>query len=362
LVLRRYRVGDEQAIVHLLNTAFSRGWGTLEHWKWKYTENPAGSPIIWLAEYNNKIVGHYGIIPIVMKIGNSYVTGSLSCDAATHPEYQGRGVFSSIVNRAYLDAAKKGMHFTYGFSNTRLGPTYKRYERMGHICFLIRMIKVLDWEPLLARVIHNRFLVSATALALRRIRRPRSRTEPLTIETVANFDQRINALWEKISRNFKIIVRRDQIYLNWRYSAVPAKKYTIHAAVKDNKILGYTVLTQEQTRIGKLGLIVDILGYEDRWNVIGHLINRAVEFFEQQDVHGISCMMSEQHPYAPFFRRAGFITYPRRDAALYAAINLPGLPIDERGIYSQALLLSQNSFLREKSRWFMMYGDGDWIL
>jgi len=75
--LRKYRNGDEQAIFELLNIAYGK-WHSLEYWKWKYKKNPAGSPIIWLAEHNNKIISHYGIIPIRMKVGNTYMTGSFS--------------------------------------------------------------------------------------------------------------------------------------------------------------------------------------------------------------------------------------------------------------------------------------------
>ncbi len=143
--LRKYREGDELSIVDLLNTVF-RKWRGLAYRKWWYKQNPAGSPIIWLAEHDNKI------------IGNTYLTGSFSCDAATHPEYQGKRVFSSVVNRCYQDAAENNIPLTYGLANINLGPPYKRYEWRGHISFITNMIKVLNWEPLLSRYIHNKSL------------------------------------------------------------------------------------------------------------------------------------------------------------------------------------------------------------
>lgn len=356
--LRKFQDGDEQAIVELLDAAFGK-WHSLEYYKWWYTKNPAGPSIIWLAEYDNKIIGHYGIVPMAMKVGNVYATGSFSCDAATHPKYQSQGVFSSIVNRAYLDAGENHIPVTYGFANTNLGATYKRYERIGRICFMIRMTKALDRDPLLARYVGRKVLTGTATRQLPRTRASRYPTGRFRIETSSRFDERVNTFWEEISRNFAIIVRRDERHLNWRYADHPERKYTIYTVVRDHRILGYCVMTQQKWGNLRLGLIADILGFQDQGNVVGYLIDEAVEHFKKENVQGVSCMMSEQHPYGPLFRRAGFITHPKPNRALKASINLPGSRIDEKEIYSQALLLSQNSFLKTKSNWFVNYGDGD---
>ena len=123
-------------------------------------------------------------------------------------------------------------------------------------------------------------------------------------------------------------------------------------------------MAQERLEDLRLGLIVDVLGIHDHRNVVDYLIDRAVERFEEQNVQGVVCMTSEQNPYRPRFRKAGFIACTPRlmKTALYAAINLRGTPLDEKKAYSQALLLSQNPLLKEKKNWFMMYGDGDWPL
>ncbi len=154
--VRKYREGDEQGILELLDD-------TPEYWEWKYKKNPAGAPVIWGAEQNNKIIGFYGITPIRMKLGYCYVNGSIGSDAETHPEYHGRGIFSSIVNRCYWDAAESDLIVTYGFANARLGPIYKRYEFLGHICFFTDMVKVLNWSGLLARYLRPKPSVRAAA-------------------------------------------------------------------------------------------------------------------------------------------------------------------------------------------------------
>lgn len=354
--LRKYQNGDERSIVELLNIAFGK-WHSLAYWKWWYKKNPAGSPIIWLAEHNNMLIGHYGIIPIKMKVGNTYLTGSFSCDAATHPDYQGKGVFSSIVNKSRMDAAENNIPITYGIANINLGPTYKRYEWRGHICFIADMIKVLNWEPLLNRYIHNKFLSHFTARIIKKIRLSSYENKGIKTERISHFDERINKFWEESSKNFKIMVKRDQKHLNWRYVDHPENKYTFYIAVKKNRIIGYCVLLEHS----RTGLIVDILSSEDHRNVISCLIQQAFEQFKEQDIDLVSCQISEKNPYKEIFKKAGFITYPRRKLALFTSINLRGFHVDEKKYYSQALQLSQNPFFKEKRNWFIMSGDGDGV-
>jgi len=355
--LRRFRPGDERGTIELLRAVFGK-WYSLEYWKWEYAENPAGSPIIWLAESNGIVIGHYSVIPIRMKVGSVHTTGSFPLHAATHPDYRGQGILSSLMNKCCLDEGNNGLAFRYGFSNTNLGPTYKRYERLGHICFMNRMIRVLDWRSLLAGYLRHRFLTKATALSPQRMRRIEPTRGDFTIEVLSRFDERFDELWQHISRNFRIIAERDREYLNWRYTSHPEQEYTICTVEESHRILGYSVLSEERWHNLRFGRIVDLLGFQDRRNVLDHLVHWAVEFFKEKGAHAVTCTMSEEHPYTPVLRKAGFITHPRHmNRALYAAINLRGLATDEREIYTQALRLSQSHFLRKRSNWSMMQGD-----
>lgn len=358
--LREYRDGDEHAIVELLKTTLL-GWRScahaVEYWRWKYWRNPAGSPVIWLAEHNNRVIGHYGIIPVRMKVGNSYVNGSVSCDGAVHPTYQGKGIFSSIVNRCYLDVAKKGIPLTYMFPRVRLGPTYKRFEWRGHICFLVNMIKVLNWSSVLGKTVLRGLPKGNAVSTLAKIGRHGPVNGCSKIERLSHFDERVDRFWRKISRRFEIIVKRDQAYLNWRYVANPSQEYALYAAVKDFEILGYCALRCEQYKGLLVGSIADIIGFQDDYDVVRHLIWTAFEHFKERRVDVISCNMPEKHPYRLDFMKLGFFPKPRPRCAICATINLPGSCINEKMAYSQALLLSQSQLLKKKEDWFMMIGD-----
>ncbi len=347
--IRPYREGDENGIVELLNLAWKARfgkWHDLPYWHWKYKQNPAGHPIVWIAELEDKIIGHYGIVPVIMKVGNTYMTGSFSGDAATHTNYQGRGVFSSIVNRSYADAAEKGITITYGFANTTLPAIYKRYEQRGYICFIQSITKLLGSKTV------RKQLKSQGQIGHER------NTGPLRIEKINRFDQRIDTFWKTISNYFPIIVRRNQQYLNWRYTSNPEKEYLIYTAKKDDQILGYCVLDEMQSQKLRLGAIVDILASHDQPRTLEYLLATAVQILRERGVDAIFSMISEEHRYNAAFRKAGFVPHPRHRRALYAALNLNGSHLNELEVYTQALALSQNSFLKKKSNWHMMFGDG----
>ena len=353
--VRRYREGDESAILELMNTVYGR-WHTPQYWEWKYKKNPGGSSIICLAEDDEKVIGHYSSIPFPMKLGNSYVKGSFNTDGATHPMYRGRGVFSALVNRCHLEVAENAIPLTYGTAFVNLGPTYKRYEWVGHICFMVNMIKVIDWKAVVRSCLGKRLDLASCVLKKMHGSTP-SDFRGVTVEQVNRFDSRIDKFWTRVSPAYAIIVRRDQAHLNWRYADHPEEKFNIYAAMEHDQILGYCVLRTGQWRDLEYGCIVDIMGVGDEHDTVGCLVKTAVEYFEGRGVDVIACMMSEGHPYQRMFRRAGFLTSPlsRRQRALYATINLWGTAIDERKAYSQALALSQNHFLKDKRNWFMIW-------
>ena len=62
-IVRPYRLGEEEEIVELLELVFN-GWpqfdlncASLEHWRWKYLDNPLKMNTVAVEISNNKIIG-----------------------------------------------------------------------------------------------------------------------------------------------------------------------------------------------------------------------------------------------------------------------------------------------------------------
>ena len=100
---RLYREGDEQEIVDLLCEVFN-GWpafdipvSPLEHWRWKYLNNPYGS-IIALSCDQDKIVGCQHILFKKIKVVDREYDSAIGVDVALHPDYRGRGEYGRLFS------------------------------------------------------------------------------------------------------------------------------------------------------------------------------------------------------------------------------------------------------------------------
>jgi hypothetical protein len=358
--LRRYRDGDKQAIYELLNIAFGK-WHSLNYWEWLYKKNPAGSAVIWVAEHDSKLISHFALIPVKMKVGNTYLTACYAADAVTHPDYQSRGVHVSVRNMAHCDTADAGIPLSLVAPRRKL-IEWKRRGNNGHICLMGSITKVLNCSSLLRRRERSNEPLIHASKATQSPEETKSGSvlEGLEIGEIDLFDERIDTFWSEISSNYEIIVKRDQAYLNWRYAEHPEIRYIICLAEKRKRILGYCVLSEIQEGHLKVGRIVDILGFSRAPNVVGQLIQVALTRFKNRGLDLANCFLSEKHPYRTMFWKAGFVPYPLPNVDLRCAVNLPGTYSSAEVTYSQALAFSQNPFLKEKRNWFLMDCDFDW--
>jgi len=104
---RAYRDGDEEAISELESAVYGelqdkdqwRRW-----WHWMYKDNPGGTGLIWLAEDAVKLVGHYPLIPVRLKLGNQIVKASQNLDQMTHPDYRHQGIATNLGRQTLNEA------------------------------------------------------------------------------------------------------------------------------------------------------------------------------------------------------------------------------------------------------------------
>ncbi len=97
---------------------------TLEYLKWLYALNPAGTVVGYDALCDNILVGHYVCIPVNVKINGVTCKGLLSLNTATHPKYQGRGIFTKLASLTYEYAKKNGYACVFGVANKNSTPGF----------------------------------------------------------------------------------------------------------------------------------------------------------------------------------------------------------------------------------------------
>lgn len=103
--------------VELFRSSFADDKLTDEYLQWQYLDNPHGRVIGMDAFADDKLVAHYAIIPRRYAFGTQRFNAALSVNTATHPDHQGKGLFTRLASQTYDLAATLGVQFIVGAAN-----------------------------------------------------------------------------------------------------------------------------------------------------------------------------------------------------------------------------------------------------
>jgi len=323
----------------------------LEQWRWKYRRNPAGKPVIWLAEAGGRLVGQYPLNPVRMKVGEEIFTGVQMVELMTHPDYRRRGVSLALARKALDEARDRGLGLAYGFPNRMAYPTHMMagYADVGATAAWIRPFNAGN---ILKRRLKSGLLAGAGGAFAGAILKAFYRevaapaAEGLSVSEVASFDGRADELWGVVSRQHRIAVVRDMGYLNWRYAEVPGVKFTIYIAEKAGKLLGYAVLKCEEQGGLVFGRIFELVVLPGQGAVARHLLHRAGEHFQRAGADLIIYRLLGNRAYNRYLRKGGFIRagWLGSRARFIARPASPDIPV---------------ALLAAKENWFVQSGDSD---
>jgi GNAT superfamily N-acetyltransferase len=96
---------------------------------WRYRDNPAGPVMGMDAWAGDRLAAHYATCPTLARVGGRSLKGLLSLNTATHPDFQGQGLFTTLAAATYERAADAGYDFVMGVANENSTPGFLR--RLG---------------------------------------------------------------------------------------------------------------------------------------------------------------------------------------------------------------------------------------
>jgi GNAT superfamily N-acetyltransferase len=117
----------------LLNATFASDRFNPAALAWRYRDNPAGTVIGADAWDGERLAAHYVACPLEARIDGELVRGLVSLNTATHPDYQGRGLFTTLAERAYALGAEAGYGFVIGVANANSTPGFLRRLAFQHV-------------------------------------------------------------------------------------------------------------------------------------------------------------------------------------------------------------------------------------
>ena len=148
------------------------------------------------------------------------------------------------------------------------------------------------------------------------VRTSRPTEFPGVIENLDSFDQLTDGLWETARTHFDFAIERTAAYLNWRYIDPRAGRFVARAAIDQERLVGYCVTKRSDSG----GAIVDILVEPGRDDVLGALLDDAIDQIEHGRRREISCWLPQRHPYVGSLRAHGFFDSGRDPSLRYRAM------------------------------------------
>lgn len=94
--------------------------------RWLYTANPLGAPVGFNAVESGRLAAHYVCTQARILFEGRPVAALLSLNTATHPDFQGKGLFTRLAERTYAAGADAGAAFVYGVANANSTPGFLR--------------------------------------------------------------------------------------------------------------------------------------------------------------------------------------------------------------------------------------------
>lgn len=213
--IRRSESADRAAVLELLSA--SLGWLPDDQFDdffdWKHEQNPFGRSPGWVAVADDAIVGFRTLLRWEYQRTGSGVSRAVrAVDTATHPDFQGHGIFRRLTLHAIDDLAADGVDFIFNTPNEKSRPGYLKmgWTEVGTLTTSVRLTSPASVVPMIrSRVPADRWSTSTEV----------GRPAP---EVLA--DAKLADLLAAIGPTDRLRTRRTPEFLRWRYG-FPALAY-----------------------------------------------------------------------------------------------------------------------------------------
>lgn len=127
LVVRRAEPGDDPQVIPMLRAALKKSDDPHyeEFLHWKHRENSFGVSPAWVAFHDGRAVGYRTLLRWrFLTDEGKKVTAVRAVDTATHPDYQGLGIFRTLTLRGVAELTLEGVGIVFNTPNDASRPGY----------------------------------------------------------------------------------------------------------------------------------------------------------------------------------------------------------------------------------------------
>ena len=314
IAIDEYTPADAPEVISLMNRSLGRTQQVrrdVDYWHWKHEQNPFGRSIVLLARSDGQLVGLRAFMQWQLQIQGQMVRVGKPVDTVTHPEFQRRGIFRQLTNRACEVAKQRGIFLLFNTPNQNSRPGYLKlgWKPIGNVRFRFRPLHPwrMGW-----RLLTNKGSGSSPSVwtALRAVPaatllQDHALVKDLLVETV-DYDRAVTV--------------KSYEWLRWRYSEHPHLSY-FAMDVRRQGVLEGIVFFRANRRHGMHEImVVDCLTRGDNVKVTQELFRKMRRLPEADYLVGC---WNPATPTGRCWQRATLPAPPQKSAALIGRLQGP---------------------------------------
>jgi GNAT superfamily N-acetyltransferase len=300
--IRNYRTEDEPAVLGLLQASLGGGPAgdySAEFFRWKHLANPFGPSFMLVAESDGRLVGLRAFMRWRFRSDQGILEAVRAVDTATHPDYQGRGIFSRLTLNA-LEALRGEIDLVFNTPNEKSLPGYLQmgWKVAGQVPIKLRIRRPIRFARRL------RYLSEPTSDELGR---PSIGGEPAS-EALDEVDQIAGLLAEVGPEDGRLATPKDEAFIRWRYAAAPSLGYRATRLHRGGRLRGLAIFRVR--RRGRLweAMVAEVIVRVGDSRAAHQLLRQVVH---SANVDHVACHFAKGTTSARAVSRAGFVRAPR---------------------------------------------------
>lgn len=345
----RYRKSGRDEVFAFLHKVYapSDSKRLISQWNWKYDSNPfnrCSEPYILLLENNHNIIGMLGAMPLRVSIRGKEHWVTNSCDLIVDPNYLGQKLSQRLISQFIEDHPMRFSWLNEISKHVSDPLLTSQYFRLHFLIKLLNISQVLSKMTGYHKISRWIGLLMAGVRPLIIPFHSWTSPEGITITLMETLDERADSLWQRVCRDYPVLVVRDRSYLNWRFFNRPDAQYAVFAAQKYDDLIGYLIVRLCE-RAGVLcGHLVDFMIEGKDPLPFELLVNKAIDYLRSQHAEAIICLASSSLYRHVLYRQFFFPWRFKTRGYFRPRVDFP----------EQALQVFRNPRL-----WYLTMGDGD---
>jgi GNAT superfamily N-acetyltransferase len=230
IAVRPFVIQDIPRVLDLLDASLGGGPAGRrppELFRWKHLESPFGPSYMLVAEQGERLVGLRAFMSWRFVAGSRTIRAARAVDTATHPDYQGKGIFTRLT-RALLEVVDGQVDLVFNTPNAKSGPGYLKmgWSEVGRVPVLVKPRRPLR---LLGRLRPGAALPDPPAVGA------------APAATVLERGEEVAALLGREPAPPGLATPRNLAYLRWRYGTAPLLDYRAVTEERAGELTGLAI-------------------------------------------------------------------------------------------------------------------------